>query len=247
MLDNIKLVSELTEVKFNPEFKAEIHLSIDLFFYNIGGVRVQPAALALPLQTSFPVYLFGLTDLYGGFLKSQFLNPAILPWNIRVLATGQSFLGIWNNTLVALPFPNIGLITKAGDLFIICFAALGGIWGVIRVRCEDIAYGTFLYSFVSDLIHINTIRYIVPQANINQFDNTLTFAYQSLFGKTFSDTLDPRLFITARDTQPNICDIPVGLPVDKRMMFNFQMNFDCPHIDMVLFVNKIEPLMHKKN
>jgi len=84
-------------------------------------------------------------------------------------------------------------------------------------------------------------------ANINQFNNTLTFAHQSLFGKTFTDTLDPKMFITNRDTQPNICDIPIGLPVDKHMMFNFQMNFDCPHIDMVLFVNKIEPLIHKKN
>jgi hypothetical protein len=47
--------------------------------------------------------------------------------------------------------------------------------------------------------------------------------------------------------QPNICDIPIDLPVDKAMMLGFKMNFDCQHIDLVLFVDKVDPLTHHKN
>ena len=71
----------------------------------------------------------------------------------------------------------------------------------VIIHCENVAYATFLNSFVSDLITINTLRYIVPIANINQFINPVVFGYQTLFGKLYTDNIDPRNFITSTDFQ----------------------------------------------
>lgn len=126
------------------------------------------------------------------------------------------------------------------------FAGINLFTAEIIVHCNNVAFGTFLNSFVSDLITINTLRYMVPIANINQFINPLKFGYQTLFGKTFTDDIDPRNYITSRDFQQQISDIPINLPIDKQMMLGVQINFDCPTFDMILFVEKVEPLTYKK-
>jgi hypothetical protein len=115
----------------------------------------------------------------------------------------------------------------------------------IIVHCNNVAFGTFLNSFVSDLITINTLRYIVPIANIDQLINPLKFGYQTLFGKTFTDDIDPRQFITSRDFQQQISDIPINLPIDKQVMLGTHIDYNCPKFDMILFVEKVEPLTHK--
>ena len=118
-------------------------------------------------------------------------------------------------------------------------------YGIVVIHCENVAYLTFLNSFVSDLITLNAIRYIVPIANVEQFINPLIFGYQTLFGKTFSDTLDPRNFITNKDFQPQVADLPINLPIDKAVMLGTQINLDCPKFDLVLFVENVEPLIYK--
>lgn len=112
----------------------------------------------------------------------------------------------------------------------------------IIVHCNNIAYGTFLNSFVSDLITINTIRYIVPIANINQFVNPLIFFYQSLFGKTNVNSVDPRMFITSKDFQQQISDIPVNLPIDKKLSLAVAVDFNCQNFNMILFVESVQSL-----
>jgi hypothetical protein len=116
---------------------------------------------------------------------------------------------------------------------------------LISIHCDNVAYGTFLNSFVSDLITIDTIRYIVSIANINQFINPLLFAYQTLFGKLFTDSIDPRMYITNKDFQQQICDIPVNLPIDKAVMILTNINPACQNFSLMLFVSKVEPLTHK--
>ena len=128
-------------------------------------------------------------------------------------------------------------------------AAGGGVPNFLAwviVHCNNVAYGTFLNSFVSDLITIDTIRYIVPIANVAQFINPITFATQSLFGKVYSDNIDPRLYITSRDFQQQISDLPINLPIDKSLMMATQIDVFCQQLSFVLFVKKVEPLTHKK-
>ena len=115
----------------------------------------------------------------------------------------------------------------------------------VIIHCNNVAYGTFLNSFVSDLITINTLRIIVPIANINQFINALTFGYQTLFGKTYTDDIDPRMYITSTDFQQQICDIPINLPIDKAAMLMTYVDILCTNFQIILFVEKIESLTHK--
>lgn len=244
-LANVKnALGSIAYAKGNPLTKTEITLLIDLFFYDvIGGGWILAPALPPALQTSLPTYIFGLTDYYGGYLKLRNLVPSIGGWN-NLVAFGTS-MGIYGYNLLPVIAPAFGIL-EMGDMFM-QFVSPGGLFfGFVRVRCQNVSYGTFLNSFVSDLITINTIRYIVPGANVNQFVNPLIFGYQSLFGKVTTDSIDPRLFITPKDFQQQIADIPVNLPIDKNMMLGFQTSVFCQNSSWVLFVEKVEPLTYKR-
>jgi hypothetical protein len=220
----------------NPATKTEISLQVSLF-YTAAGVQVFPAALPAALQTSIPVYLFGLTDFYGGYFKSRLITPQIPTW----VYTGSVIVGY--NTMIGFGVPGANIFP--GDL-LTQYVEPGGITASIIVHCNNIAYGTFLNSFVSDLITIDSIRYIVPIANVNQFINPVIISQQTLFGKVNSDSIDPRMYITSRDFQQQISDLPMNLPIDKSIMIGLQMDVFCPAFSWVLFVKKVESLTHKQ-
>lgn len=228
----------------NPLTKTEITLQVRIqYFDNIAGIFLAPAALPGG-QNSLPVYIFGLTDFHGGFIKSRLLSPLNPPWGWNAIA--QPTIGIWNYTIFNVAPWTVNIAD--GDLVDIVFLNLPviNIIAIITVHCPNVAYGTFLNSFVSDLITINRIRCIVPVANVNQFLNPLLFGYQTLFGKVKTDTIDPRMYQLPSDFQNNIADIPLNLPIDKNLFMAFQLNFDCQAFDIVMFVEKVEPLTHKK-
>jgi len=242
-------MGSLALVKGNPDYIEEISLNIYIQYYTAGAVPgfVLPAALPVELQTYLPLYIFGLTDFYSSYHKCRTLvdAPGVPPnfwaWDIFGIAD----LGIWEFNKV-----DTGVVAEydAGDM-VFSFRAvdlLGLVyWANVVIHCNSIAYGTFLQSFVSDLIFVNSLRYVVPIANINQFLNPLIFGYQTLFGRFHTDTLDPRAFITNKDFQQQIADIPINLPIDKSVMLALRLNFDCNNFNMKFFVNKVEPLTHK--
>lgn len=244
-LKNVKhAIGSIAYAKGNPLTKTEISIQITMQFSNTLAGVILPAALFPANQTRVPIYLFSLTDFYGGFSKSIIVNPVIPNW---VLNLGAS--GIIGYQALAWLAP-AGLIPAVpGDLVLNYFApAAGGsndnAW--VTIHCNNVAYGTFLNSFVSDLITISILRYIVPIANINQFQNPLFIGYQTLFGKLSVDSIDPRMYITSRDFQQQIADIPINLPIDKNFLMNFQLDVFCQQASFVLFVQKVEPLTHKK-
>jgi hypothetical protein len=246
ILGNVKqALGDVAYVKGNPLTKTEITLNVKLIFLQ-DGFLIQPAAIDPALQTTVPVFLLGLTDFYGGYLNEEKLIKPNSPW-----AMNPQGAGIYRYN--AYFPPNIGILLAnglvAGDMLLEFYAnALGGHnYNVyVLIHCSNVAYGTFLNSFVSDLITIDTIRYIVPIANVNQFMNPIIFGYQSLFGKLSTDNVDPRMYITSKDFQQQIADIPINLPIDKAVFTGFQMNYDCPQISWILFVKKVEKLTHKK-
>lgn len=225
----------------NPLSKTEIALSITSYIWSVGvGAIILPAALPANLQTTVPVCLFGLTDMHGGYLRSFQINPFPGGWQ---LAAAVVPVGIVNFNAVNLPGWAFGFV-QPGDMTFTYVDATGLFNIIVVIHCSNVAYGTFLNSFVSDLITISHIRYFVP--NINQFVNPIIFGYQTLFGKVSTDSIDPRLYILGKDPQQAICDIPVNLPIDKNLMIGLQMSVFCQTINWILFVEKVEALTHER-
>lgn len=223
----------------NPMMKAEIQLTISLYFETLGGL-IAPAALPVAMQNALPVYLFGLTDFYGAYNAARRILP---PQNGWVAPIGNAWIYGYN------PFgipPVVAVFAEVGDMIIHFNDAPGVINGYVIVHCESPSYGTFLNSFVSDLITLNNIRMFVPLANINQLQNNIFFAVQTLFGKVFVDSIDPYTYKLPTEMQNQIADIPVKMPIDKSLILAFLMNFDCPQINMVFYVQKVEPLTNRR-
>jgi hypothetical protein len=238
-LANIKnAMGEIAYSAGNPLTKTEISLQITT--NNFSKIGATP---------NVPIYLFGLTDYYSGYPKSLLITPpnGLQVWYDPTIP--RYYFGIIGKDI---PFNGLGILglpLEKGDLFIayIDDPIILNTFAAVRVHCTNVAYGTFLNSFVSDLITLNMIRLIVPIANINQFIHPLKFTYQDLFGKTTSDSIDPRMYITSTDFQQQICDIPINLPIDKQLMLTFEMDYVCPAMSVILFVEKVEPLTHKSN
>lgn len=232
-LKNIKDgMGSLSQVVGNPLFRAEVTLQINLQFTNGAMVPIAPAALPANAQIPIPVYIFGLMDLWSGHTNASRVCPTTDPpwqWIVSDIIDNPIFF-----------FP--GSFMNMGDGYIEYQDVATGNFAHVTIHCTNVAYGTFVHSFVSDLITVNQIRYFVPPANINQFLNPLIFTYQTLFGKLKTDSVDPRMYVLPTDPQQNIADIPLKFPVDKNLGCDFYMNFDCPAVTMILFVEKVQPL-----
>lgn len=250
-----KAMGEIAYVSGNPLTKTEISLQIQLRYFDHTGAEIAIGALPAFMQTSYPVYLFGLTDFYGGYSKERTLINTVYPSSLDINILPKDFeqWGIFGYTLTGYVNAFVNAVTQYGDfIYYTGFATplappLNEIGVLVKIHCNNVTYGTFLNSFVSDLITINTLRLIVPIANINQYLNPLIFGYQTLFGKTFSDSVDPRMYITSTDFQQQIVDIPINLPIDKAVMLGYQLNYNCQNMSIILFVEKVEPLTHKNN
>jgi len=242
-LSNVrKALGSVGFAKGNPFTKTEISIQITMAYDDGLGNVIAPAALPPALQTFIPFYLFGLTDFYGAYLRGTQIVPAGFGWG---WSGALNSFGIFGLDVFGV-FP--GLNPVFGDL-IISFIPNPPVLGVngatVCIHCNNVAYGTFLNSFVSDLITISVLRYIVPIANVNQFVNPLVIGTQSIFGKVDYDSIDPRIYITPKDFQQQISDIPINLPIDKSVLVCSRLNFDCQFISFVLFVQKVEALTNR--
>ena len=231
-----KSVDPLGQLHGDFKFKAEISLNISVAYQQAGVGIIAPAALPGILQTRIPLYLLGLTDFLGSFAKSQIIIHPIAPWILN-----QFFIVPvpWGMGLFAI-YPNI----HSGDLYIDYEANVGGViyHCHVFVNCENVSYGTFLNSFVSDLIILNQIQYSVPVIQNYQLINPLIFSYQSLFGKLASESLDPRMYVTNQTFNQYIANIPITLAIDKSLMLNTYITFDVQNLNFLLTVQKVKPL-----
>lgn len=233
VLDNM---GELRAVEGNPLFRAEITINVTVQYFDGAWNPLAPAALPANEQTDLPFYLFGLTDFYGGYPTCRLLYAPPAPWipNQYVI-----------NGHMGIVFPAV-VQTVPGDMVFAYDDPATANMALIVIHCTNVAYGTFLNSFVSDLIKVNQIRYIVPVANIFQLANTLTFGYQTLFGRLKTDSVDPRMYQVPTDFQNQISDIPLAFPIDKNLFIANNITFGCQFMTFVFFVSKIEPLTLRK-
>jgi hypothetical protein len=259
MIDTLRNIIGVTSKSIIK--KAEIELVITTWFGQ-GNVPVLFNALPANLQTKIPVWLFGLTDYYGNYSDIASLVPPLLSdrmnsptqdrwqrYDIPLLSTNAAIYGFGFYDQALMFWMRQGRL-ELGDMFLI-FMSLGADWScMVKIHCNNMAYGTFLNSYISDRITINRMKIIIPTETlggfqtIDQFKNPLILARQSLFGTIITDNLDPRLFITSHDMQQHICDIPLKVSLDKNFLMGFLLEIPVTQMQINLYVSKVEPLLY---
>jgi hypothetical protein len=243
--DNLELLSggqvsrssgvgaQINQIVGNPAFKAEITIQVQVRYYSQAVVGTPVAAVpAVGQQGDLPLYLVGNIDYAANYARCRQFVPGQAGWTYADMA----MLNVGDGTCGYFPLPHAAAsveyvsgtifnnLALNGDLLFlvpmagfVAAAAATTHTAEILVRCTNVPYTSFLAALASDLVTINMIRYVVPVAAVAQFTRQLTLVKSSLFGKSSQDTLDPQAFITPSTFQPQICDIPLTLPVDKNI------------------------------
>ncbi len=228
----------------NPAFRAQFDLDVNLFYFTeAAGVytSILPAALDATLQTRLAVFFFGQSDFDSGFaaLKQEF-PLSIWTYGIPFIFgtdEAESSFSPWDAT-VSTNF-------RDGDLVIPFEASPAGTntLGLVRLRCNQVAYGTLLGALSSDTFRTNMVRYIISDtALIAQFNNTINIFTLSLFGKFGSDSVNPNSFKLPEQFQNGIIDVPIKKGIDKHASLGTFVDYDVTAFSWQVFVPQFNKL-----
>lgn len=206
----------------NPAFVAQFDLVAELQLYTIvtaTGVYTKIAASALDadILTDIPFFFFGQADFQAAYKKglSEFPNQNAL-WTtgkagIFKKDSGFSFDGqsVVENEL-----------TRGDGIMELTSTEPGGgttSLAVLRIKCNQVAYGTLLDFLSSSTFVLNKIRYKVPSGKEEQFNSDINISKQSIFGASSKDSVSPNAFLDPDQNQPNIVDIPINQLINKEV------------------------------
>jgi hypothetical protein len=209
--------------------KLEITLKV-ISFFQINGINSTPALLPTGLQTRFPVTLWGLTDYFSGYLSSVvYIAPPIPQWTFSTVGINgfnNNFSFTQNGDMVKQFFVRIG-VTDYNGYFII-------------TSSNQIGYGTILNNLSDTKYLIESVRIQVPDVNLNQYDNPLMISKMKINGKVNTDTVNIRTYVKPSDFQTMISEIPLNLMLDKNLIINQYVNYDCQNITYNFKLKKIK-------
>lgn len=223
--------AKLGGIMGNPIFKSQFDLSIRTQFTK-AGVVILPAALDVTLQNQIPAFIFGTSDMSGGFRKVQSFFPTS-GW----VYSGSGIVGYQG-------YGTSCTIAVTGDLVISYAKTIGPDVYVayVVINCPQVAYGTLMDSISSDKIYLNMIRYVVDPGQTKQLKNQILYVIQSLLGKTQNDYVSPQTFITGQTYNRNIADIPIEFGVDKNLILGTWIDYDVQQIDWTLTVYQTQKI-----
>lgn len=218
----------LEQVPGNPPFKAQFDVSMIVKYFSVAGgvyTSVLYAALPAALQTQLSAFIFGNSDLSGGFKKSQGQFP-LVNWNYDTpFVYGRDYANANYGALDATAKATL----QKGDLVQTFYAASGGTnySAFVILRCPGVAYATLVDSLNSDRFWVNNIRYQLPDTTATgllQYDNDIKIMAQSLFGLYAENTVSPTSFKQPNQFQNGIIDVPIKQGVDKNVIFGTYIN-----------------------
>lgn len=120
----------------------------------------------------------------------------------------------------------------------------------IDITCSQIAYASFVYSTLTDVMSIRAIRYkINSDAQLSNFSNQFTIVKKSLFGKKDSDDINVTSYQDPTQFLKDVIDIgdvrnvaSVVTSVDKETSIVVGMNAGAFSIELSTFVAKFNKL-----
>ncbi|MCK9479759.1 MAG: hypothetical protein M0R40_09740 [Firmicutes bacterium] len=228
---------------YQPPFKAQIQMTHrKLYFTENAGVYTPVAAGAIDatLQTSLPVFFFLNSDFAAGYPTLQSNFPvSIWQYGDPVVVgrdQGRDAFGDWD--------ANVTAQLRKGDIVVPFTASPGGTntLALVIVRSADVPYASLLDSTNSNLFKVNMIRYTLADATtaqLQQFENPINIANQTMFGKFSKDTVNPDSYVNPEQNQPQIADILVVAEINKEKGIATYVNFDVVNFRWNLFIENV--------
>ncbi len=241
----------LNPVAGNPPFKAQFDVSMIVKYGTVaaGTFTERTAAYVLAnfpaLATQLTAFIFGNSDLAGGFKKSRGQFPLSGGWAYGVpFVYGRDYPAINGVVLDA----TAQALLQVGDLVIPYVATVAGpvvFNAMVILRCQQVAYATLVDSLNSDRFWVNNIRYVLTDtsaAGLLQYDNEIKIQAQSLFGLFNENSVSPTSNKTPQQFQDGIIDLPINQGVDKNVVFGSYINYNSVNQKWSIFVRNFDRL-----
>lgn len=231
---NEKLKEFLPKKNYKNLEKLELSLICNQHIEDDFG-QLLPNLLPLPLQTRVPLTIFSLTDYYSLW---RVCSNTILPSRFLWLLNAQGIFGV--NGIIGLifyPLPN------NGDFIRTFRQNIGGVGYQIGLNMFSnftIGYGTILNNLSDSVYIIQNIKIIFRGLSNLQLENPLLFSKQNIKGKIVTDSIDLRTYVLPSSYQQTVVDIPLNIILDKNLMINQYIEFDCQNIQYIFTLLKIK-------
>jgi hypothetical protein len=240
--------TEFKKIMSAPRFeKNALEIIAKRIFTDVNGVIVDKAAVPAALQTEYPVYVFGQYDRNGAYWLAQKNTPARIGYEfIECFVFGAGL----NNPAYFTALGNIQGQLKPGDLVTLYADSYNApnyyIW--IVQRCSNNSLAAILANLPNlpydpdyGYINIVALDYYVAAATAfateNQWNNDLLFMRADFLGDISSDSMEPKIFKSARSIQNGFVAMRYKTRLDQYLSMNTYINFET---DSITFTFQVE-------
>jgi hypothetical protein len=187
----------------------------------------------------------------GGVKKGQFsitiqrLTATLSTLDLPVALFGTSAYQAGYQSIIQAPATTALVITggkeNATNYGFVDFAyTVGGDTDIIRVKSSTLQYPELLNALNTDLLSYNSIKMtLAGNADVSQFNRSLFFKTNNIFGAKDSQNVDPASFIETSQLQSNLVELLIGGNLDKESAITFDLAPDAGlQITMTFFFDR---------
>lgn len=235
--ESLFLSPEPGTAPFTAQF--QIKIKVRYFTENAGAYTAITQAnmiAAVPaLNTPLSAFLFGQSDLASGYAKATQQFP-VNTWSYGIpFVYGRDYARSFFSAIDATVIAQL----RKGDIVLpFYYDAATNYVGFVIITCQSVGMATLVDALSSDRFWINKLRYQLPDtsaARLLQFDNSLKFLVQSLFGLYSENEIEPTANKSPNQFQDGIIDLNIAQGMDKNVILATYINSDS--IDQTLSVN----------
>ncbi len=216
--------------------KLEISLNFEMVFEGMSG-NILPNNLPAELKTFIPLSIFGYVDYFSAFYASDnFILTNKQPYNL----VSQGIYGFNNSNVF---FGNL-LKVSNGDYYkeLSAYDSNSDFYSnfSILTTTNQIGYGSILNSLTDSIYIIKSLKIRVPDINTDMFDFPIYFSKLRLDGKIETDSINLRTYVKPNDYNTSIVDIPLNIMLDKNLIINHPIKYDCQKVEYIFQLYKVK-------
>jgi hypothetical protein len=125
---------------------------------------------------------------------------------------------------------------KIGDIVLVYSFNNGEFKAYVIISSPNVSYSTFVKALGNKTIDIVSMDYTIPKAIQEQFDNSLSYFKESIFGKEDGDSISPNAYFDVNNFQDGKIKIPLTQTISKYSLLSTYLKYNVENISFTFYI-----------